>query len=84
MINVTFIQSRFIQFFLNEFANHHCHKIFLLSGNIPGLCWENKEQTIFRMPWKHAGRQDYNLEEDSKIFMVSMAYRETIKLDFRI
>jgi len=24
------------------------------------------------MPWKHAGRQDYNLEEDSKIFMVSV------------
>ena len=44
----------------------------LFSGNIPGLCWENKEQTIFRMPWKHAGRQDYNLEEDSKIFMVNL------------
>ena len=40
------------------------------SGSIPGLLWENNEKTIFRMPWKHAGRQDYNLEEDSKIFMV--------------
>jgi len=39
------------------------------SGTIPGLAWENQENTIFRMPWKHAGRQDYNLEEDSKIFM---------------
>uniref|UniRef100_H2YMS0 IRF tryptophan pentad repeat domain-containing protein n=1 Tax=Ciona savignyi TaxID=51511 RepID=H2YMS0_CIOSA len=39
------------------------------SGTIPGLEWENGEKSIFRMPWKHAGRQDYNLEEDSKIFM---------------
>jgi len=39
------------------------------SGTISGLVWENQENTIFRMPWKHAGRQDYNLEEDSKIFM---------------
>ncbi|XP_078492605.1 interferon regulatory factor like protein [Ciona intestinalis] len=52
------------------------------SGKIPGLLWENPEKTIFRMPWKHAGRQDYNLEEDSKIFMAwakhSGRYREGI------
>lgn len=52
------------------------------SDTIPGLCWENEEKTIFRMPWKHAGRQDYNLEEDSKIFMAwakhSGRYREGI------
>lgn len=38
------------------------------SGDVPGLTWLNEDRTIFRMPWKHAGRQDYNLE-DSKIFM---------------
>nr|NP_001071742.1 interferon regulatory factor like protein [Ciona intestinalis]BAE06513.1 interferon regulatory factor like protein [Ciona intestinalis] len=52
------------------------------SGKIPGLMWENPEKTIFRMPWKHAGRQDYNLEEDSKIFMAwakhSGRYREGV------
>ncbi|XP_039270408.2 uncharacterized protein LOC120345081 [Styela clava] len=52
------------------------------SGTIPGLYWENEEKTIFRMPWKHAGRQDYSLEEDSRIFMAwaihSGRYREGI------
>ena len=38
------------------------------SAAVPGLKWLNEEKNIFRMPWKHAGRQDYNLE-DSKIFM---------------
>lgn len=51
------------------------------SGDVPGLKWLNDEKTIFRMPWKHAGRQDYNLE-DSKIFMEwakhSGRYREGI------
>jgi len=48
---------------------------------VPGLKWLNDEKTVFRMPWKHAGRQDYNLE-DSKIFMEwakhSGRYREGI------
>jgi len=51
------------------------------SADIPGLTWLNKEKNVFRMPWKHAGRQDYNLE-DSKIFMEwakhSGRYREGI------
>lgn len=51
------------------------------SGEVPGLKWLNDEKTVFRMPWKHAGRQDYNLE-DSKIFMEwakhSGRYREGI------
>lgn len=54
---------------------------FIFSADIPGLTWLNKEKNIFRMPWKHAGRQDYNLE-DSKIFMEwakhSGRYREGI------
>ncbi|KAL7979743.1 hypothetical protein Chor_004901 [Crotalus horridus] len=38
------------------------------SGMYPGLIWENEEKTMFRIPWKHAGKQDYNQEVDASIF----------------
>uniref|UniRef100_A0A3Q3KI95 IRF tryptophan pentad repeat domain-containing protein n=1 Tax=Monopterus albus TaxID=43700 RepID=A0A3Q3KI95_MONAL len=38
------------------------------SRRYPGLVWENEERTIFRIPWKHAGKQDYNREEDAALF----------------
>ncbi|XP_053323601.1 interferon regulatory factor 4 [Spea bombifrons] len=38
------------------------------SGKYPGLVWENEERTIFRIPWKHAGKQDYNRDEDAALF----------------
>ncbi|XP_018124943.1 interferon regulatory factor 4-like [Xenopus laevis] len=38
------------------------------SGKYPGLVWENEERSIFRIPWKHAGKQDYNREEDAALF----------------
>ncbi|XP_019734747.1 interferon regulatory factor 4a isoform X2 [Hippocampus comes] len=38
------------------------------SRQYPGLVWENHEKTIFRIPWKHAGKQDYNREEDAALF----------------
>ncbi|XP_071824076.1 interferon regulatory factor 5-like isoform X3 [Apostichopus japonicus] len=37
-------------------------------GNIKGLVWMNAEKNMFKIPWKHAGKQDYDPEEDSKIF----------------
>lgn len=40
------------------------------SGKYPGLVWENEEKSIFRIPWKHAGKQDYNREEDAALFKV--------------
>lgn len=40
------------------------------SGEIPGLQWENSPRTIFRIPWKHAGKNNWK-EEDCKIFQVS-------------
>lgn len=40
------------------------------SGRYPGLIWENGEKSIFRIPWKHAGKQDYNREEDAALFKV--------------
>lgn len=40
------------------------------SGKYPGLIWENEDKTIFRIPWKHAGKQDYNRDEDAALFKV--------------
>jgi len=40
----------------------------LNSNSIPDLVWLNSEKTVFKVPWKHAGRQDYQLE-DSRVFM---------------
>ncbi|XP_071399781.1 interferon regulatory factor 4-like isoform X2 [Centroberyx affinis] len=37
-------------------------------GKYPGLVWENDDKTIFRIPWKHAGKQDYNQFEDAALF----------------
>lgn len=39
-------------------------------GKYPGLVWENDDKSIFRIPWKHAGKQDYNREEDAALFKV--------------
>ncbi|CAH2284190.1 interferon regulatory factor 4 [Pelobates cultripes] len=38
------------------------------SGKYPGLVWENDDRSIFRIPWKHAGKQDYNRDEDAALF----------------
>uniref|UniRef100_A0ACB8FCQ3 Interferon regulatory factor 4 n=1 Tax=Sphaerodactylus townsendi TaxID=933632 RepID=A0ACB8FCQ3_9SAUR len=38
------------------------------SNKYPGLVWENEEKSIFRIPWKHAGKQDYNRDEDAALF----------------
>lgn len=40
------------------------------SGKYTGLVWENDEKSVFRIPWKHAGKQDYNREEDAALFKV--------------
>ncbi|XP_038070400.1 uncharacterized protein LOC119739496 isoform X2 [Patiria miniata] len=39
-------------------------------GSVKGLEWIDKEKKLFKIPWKHAGKQDYNQDEDSKIFML--------------
>ncbi|XP_065098772.1 interferon regulatory factor 9 [Paramisgurnus dabryanus] len=38
------------------------------SGKYRGLEWDNPEKTMFRIPWKHAGKQDFRSEEDAAIF----------------
>lgn len=40
------------------------------SGHYSGLQWEDDSRTLFRIPWKHAGKQDYNQEVDASIFKV--------------
>ena len=43
------------------------------SNQYSGLQWEDENRTMFRIPWKHAGKQDYNQEVDASIFKVSLA-----------
>lgn len=45
-------------------------------GKYPGLVWENEEKSIFRIPWKHAGKQDYNRDEDAALFKVTPRPRQ--------
>jgi hypothetical protein len=44
----------------------------------PGLIWENDEKSMFRIPWKHAGKQDYNQEIDASIFKVKIQCRQSL------
>lgn len=45
------------------------------SGKIPGLQWIDKNKKIFKVPWKHGGKHDWN-EQDSQIFKVN--FRENL------
>ncbi|XP_048218712.1 interferon regulatory factor 9 [Perognathus longimembris pacificus] len=38
------------------------------SGRFPGVCWDNAEKTMFRIPWKHAGKQDFREDQDAAFF----------------
>ena len=40
-------------------------------GDIPGLRWLNEDRTLFRITWKHHGKQDWSLEH-GRVFMVSV------------
>lgn len=44
------------------------------SGKYNGLVWDNPEKTMFRIPWKHAGKQDFRSDEDAAIFKVSAPF----------
>ncbi|XP_055041727.2 interferon regulatory factor 4 [Misgurnus anguillicaudatus] len=52
------------------------------TGKYPGLVWEDRERTTFRIPWKHAGKQDYNRDQDAALFkawaLFKGKYREGI------
>ncbi|KAM8947686.1 interferon regulatory factor 8 [Pelodytes ibericus] len=49
------------------------------SGFYPGLVWENDKKTLFRIPWKHAGKQDYNQEVDASIFKAWAVFKGKFK-----
>ncbi|XP_053556900.1 interferon regulatory factor 8 isoform X2 [Bombina bombina] len=49
------------------------------SGYYPGLVWENDEKSLFRIPWKHAGKQDYNQEIDASIFKAWAIFKGKFK-----
>ncbi|XP_024136032.1 interferon regulatory factor 9 [Oryzias melastigma] len=38
------------------------------SGKYPGVMWDDDAKTMFRIPWKHAGKQDFRKDEDAAIF----------------
>nr|XP_012611454.1 interferon regulatory factor 9 isoform X2 [Microcebus murinus] len=38
------------------------------SGQFPGVCWHDTTKTMFRIPWKHAGKQDFREDQDAAFF----------------
>ncbi|XP_028812362.1 interferon regulatory factor 8 isoform X2 [Denticeps clupeoides] len=44
-----------------------------------GLQWEDEYRTMFRIPWKHAGKQDYNQEIDASIFKAWAIFKGKFK-----
>ncbi|XP_032709701.1 interferon regulatory factor 8 isoform X2 [Lontra canadensis] len=49
------------------------------SGMYPGLIWESDQKSMFRIPWKHAGKQDYNQEVDASIFKAWAVFKGKFK-----
>lgn len=41
------------------------------SGTYEGLCWEDEDKTMFRIPWKHAAKKDYKQTADAALFKVN-------------
>uniref|UniRef100_A0A672G776 IRF tryptophan pentad repeat domain-containing protein n=1 Tax=Salarias fasciatus TaxID=181472 RepID=A0A672G776_SALFA len=49
------------------------------SAQYSGLQWEDETRTTFRIPWKHAGKQDYNQEVDASIFKAWAVFKGKFK-----
>uniref|UniRef100_A0A3Q2YGU6 Interferon regulatory factor 8 n=1 Tax=Hippocampus comes TaxID=109280 RepID=A0A3Q2YGU6_HIPCM len=49
------------------------------SGQYCGLLWEDGSRIMFRIPWKHAGKQDYNQEVDASIFKAWAVFKGKFK-----
>ncbi|KAK7878668.1 hypothetical protein WMY93_030504 [Mugilogobius chulae] len=45
------------------------------SGQYEGLCWEDEDKTMFRIPWKHAAKKDYKQTEDAALFKAWAVYK---------
>ncbi|XP_062861274.1 interferon regulatory factor 8 [Trichomycterus rosablanca] len=51
-----------------------------INSNIySGLLWEDEAHSMFRIPWKHAGKQDYNQEVDASIFKAWAVFKGKFK-----
>lgn len=57
-----------------KFVLFLCFVMQVNSGKYRGLEWDDPEKTMFRIPWKHAGKQDFRSEEDAAIFKVKMTH----------
>ncbi|XP_070810533.1 interferon regulatory factor 9 isoform X1 [Pituophis catenifer annectens] len=50
------------------------------SGKYPGLVWHDPPaKTMFRIPWKHAGKQEFRQEEDAGFFKAWAIYKGKYK-----
>uniref|UniRef100_A0A3B4XD06 Interferon regulatory factor 10 n=1 Tax=Seriola lalandi dorsalis TaxID=1841481 RepID=A0A3B4XD06_SERLL len=49
------------------------------SGKYEGLCWEDDNKTMFRIPWKHAAKKDYKQTEDAALFKAWAVYKGKYK-----
>lgn len=47
------------------------------SGKYAGLCWEDEDKTMFRIPWKHAAKKDYRQTADAALFKVGFTIRHS-------
>ncbi|KAM6981577.1 interferon regulatory factor 10 [Tautogolabrus adspersus] len=45
------------------------------SGKYEGLCWEDENKTMFRIPWKHAAKKDYKQTSDAALFKAWAVYK---------
>nr|XP_004464091.1 interferon regulatory factor 4-like isoform X2 [Dasypus novemcinctus] len=45
------------------------------SGRYAGLRWENAGKTLFRIPWKHAAKHDYQAGQDAALFRAWAVYK---------
>lgn len=49
------------------------------SGQFPGVCWDDAAKTMFRIPWKHAGKQDFREDQDAAFFKVREPGNEPLR-----
>ncbi|MXQ85011.1 hypothetical protein E5288_WYG004238 [Bos mutus] len=45
------------------------------SGSYAGLRWEDAGKTLFRIPWKHAAKQGYQVRQDAALFRGRVYWR---------
>ncbi|XP_034002572.1 interferon regulatory factor 9 [Trematomus bernacchii] len=49
------------------------------SDKFPGLMWDDDAKTMFRIPWKHAGKQDFRKDEDAAIFKAWAVFKGKLR-----